>query len=435
MLMRRRKRQTVKLTKTRVEDAKPEAEDYYVWDALLPGFGVRVYPTGTRMYVVKVGLGRRGRSRKMVIGEHGVEWLPDPVSGEGRTLTVELARSIALERRTQAEHGRDPAQERQALRDIPTLREFVEEKYLPWKRVKRSAGTVTHNEGLLVAIYQRLGSRRMDQISVGDIETLHVSLEDTPTKANHCVRLLSHVFNMARLWGALPAGNENPAGSVDKYAEQPVERRLSDAELARAGDAMKVAEEQKRTKRVDRNAKQPVVSLTAIAILRLLVFTGARPSEICHLEDGELDLQRKLIVKRGWKTRGRTRVPTVRVLPLSEEALLVLADQLERRPAKRKPWVFPGHEYGKPFSVSGLDGAWETLRRYAKLPDVRVSDLGRHNFASVGLDAGYSLATIGRILGHTQDRTTARYAHLGKSAASTAVDKISARIAAAMARK
>jgi integrase len=434
--------ESVKITKRRVDEAKPKSKAYYVWDSAVPGFGLRVYPSGTRMYIVRVGLGRRDRRRQMVIGEHGSDWLADPVTGEGRTLTVDLARAIAIERRTQAEHGHDPVQARQALRDLPTLKAFIEQKYLPWKRSKRSADTVAHNEGLLRAIYPRLGSRRMDQIGPEDIEALHVALDETPTKANHCVRLLSHVFNLARKWRALPPEHANPCTHVDKYPEQPVERRLSDQELARAGDAMAIAEDQQLKKWAERDREKPVVSLTALAALRLIIFTGARPSEICRLEDTELDIERKLIVKRGWKTRGRTRLPTVRVLPLSAEALIILAEQLERLAARErktrrkwKPWVFAGRTMGEPLTVSGLDGAWEVIRKYAKLTDVRVSDLGRHNFASVGLDAGYSLATIGRILGHTQDRTTARYAHLGKSAAASAVDEISARIAEAMGTK
>lgn len=447
------KSKPVKLTKTVVEGAKPRATDYFIWDSAMSGFGVRVFPTGTKVYVCKWGLGRRGKGTRSAIGEHGVEWSKDPRSGQARTLTVELARELAAERRGQARRGLDPGEQLEQLRDIPTFRMYAEDTYLPWASKKKKAGTMILDGRHLKLLVRRFGAQRLDLISPKDAEQLHIELGATEVKANRVMALLSTMVNKAREWRILPRTHENPCDVVELYAEQPRERLLSDDELARAGDAIAVAEEEgaktrtqlreekadrvKRRKRSERVTDPPHASPSAIAAIRGIIFTGARPGEVCELKLHELDLERRLIIKRSWKTRGRTRQPMVRAIPLSEEAVLVFADQVLRVEARRaasksidkSEYVFPGRLKGKPFGVSGLDGVWERIRIFAGLPDVRLSDLGRHNFASEAAELGYSLQTIGKILGHTQERTTKRYAHLRTSAAQAAAEAISKRIA------
>lgn len=440
------KSKPVRLTKTVVESAKPRARDYFIWDASLKGFGVRVFPSGTKVYVCKWGLGRRGKGARSAIGEHGVEWSKDPRTGQARTLTVDLARELAAERRGQARRGLDPGEQLEALRDIPTFRMYAEGTYLPWAMKKKKAGTMVIDGRHAKLLIRRFGAQRLDLITPKDAEQLHIELGDTEVKANRVIALLSTMVNKARDWHILPRTHENPCDVVDLYPEQPRERLLSDEEMARAGDAIAVAEEeggksrsQRRREKLDREKARkkgvdikepPHASPAAIAALRGIIFTGARPGEICELKLPELDLERQLIIKRTWKTRGRTRVPIVRAIPLSPEAVLVFADQiLRRKPNEKSEYVFPGRLKGKPFGVSGLDGVWERIRLHAALPDVRLSDLGRHNFASEGAELGYTLDTIGKILGHTQERTTKRYAHLRTSAAQAAAAAISKRIA------
>jgi integrase len=435
------KRDTVHLTKRAVDKLQAASKDYIVWDAGVHGFGVRVYPTGAKVYLGKWGLGKRGKGQRRAIGHHGERWSPDPRTGEQRTLTVDLAREVAIEWRAQARRGLNPAADAIATAAIPTLRDFIDKEYQPFAETKKAAGTMLGYARQLERLKKWRGSSRLDMIEPADVERLHGDMKDTEVEANRTVSLLSTVIEMARAWRRIPRDHENPCAAVETYAEQPVERRLSDDEMGKIGDGIAVAEGEGKKRHLTDGRKEgaPHAGPAQLAAMRTIIFTGARPGEICGLELPELDLQRRLIVKRYWKTRGKTRVVVVRAIPLSDEAIVVLEEQLERRQI-RKEWreskyVFPGRHHGKSVTVSGLDGIWEQIRKTIGLEDVRLSDLGRHNFASEGADLGYSLHTIGRLLGHSQESTTTRYAHLGRGAAASAAQEISTRIAGKLKKK
>jgi xanthine dehydrogenase iron-sulfur cluster and FAD-binding subunit A len=78
-----------------------------------------------------------------------------------------------------------------------------------------------------------------------------------------------------------------------------------------------------------------------------------------------------------------------------------------------------------------LQKAWRRIRAKANLDDVRIHDL-RHSFASVAVGAGMSLPMIGKLLGHTQPATTARYAHLAVDPIRAASNLVGIEIAAVM---
>jgi integrase len=119
------------------------------------------------------------------------------------------------------------------------------------------------------------------------------------------------------------------------------------------------------------------------------------------------------------KPTAHTKQRKVHKLPLNPAAI----ELIERLRKKRKGrWVFPGNEPGTHLTV--LSRVWEHVRRETGLgEDARLYDL-RHTFASVGAGGGLSLPIIGRLLGHTQPRTTQRYAHLADDPLREAADKI-----------
>ena len=85
------------------------------------------------------------------------------------------------------------------------------------------------------------------------------------------------------------------------------------------------------------------------------------------------------------------------------------------------PWVIPGHKPGT--HMNDIDGAWQTVRARARLDDVQIHDL-RHSFASRALALGEGLPMIGKLLGHTQVQTTARYAHLARDTVKASATRI-----------
>ena len=150
-----------------------------------------------------------------------------------------------------------------------------------------------------------------------------------------------------------------------------------------------------------------------------MLFTGARLSEILTLRWEHVDIQ-----------RGDARLPDsksgAKTVQLPPPALAVLAG-LTR--VEGNPHVIVGQKDGA--GLVNLEKPWRAIRAAAGLPDVRLHDL-RHAFASVGAAGGDSLLVIGKLLGHTQAATTARYAHLSADPVKAAAAAISGQIAAAL---
>ena len=93
--------------------------------------------------------------------------------------------------------------------------------------------------------------------------------------------------------------------------------------------------------------------------------------------------------------------------------------------------MFPGNDRDRRYSGGGLDHVWQTVRARAGLKDVRLHDL-RHSFASRALALGETLPVIGKLLGHSDIETTARYAHLAQDSIHETAERIAESIAANM---
>jgi len=218
--------------------------------------------------------------------------------------------------------------------------------------------------------------------------------------------VLSKLFNWAEQHGHRPDGS-NPCRHVEKYREQHRERFLSATELARLGGALRSCE-----------SDGAVTPWTASAV-RLLVFTGARLSEILTARWSWVDLDAGTLTLPDSKT-GR------KIIYLSAPALEVLAD-LPR--VEDNPYVVCGRKVGA--HLVNLQKPWRAIRSRADLDNVRIHDL-RHSFASVAAAGGLSLPLIGAMLGHSQPATTARYAHLAADPVRAASASVAGQIAAAM---
>ena len=146
------------------------------------------------------------------------------------------------------------------------------------------------------------------------------------------------------------------------------------------------------------------------------MLTGCRLSEIQKLRWEHVDLE-----------MGELRLPDTKsgakVVHLGDPAVAVLRG-IERRESNL--WVITGRKEGS--HLTDLQHPWRRIRTRAGLDDVRIHDL-RHSFASGGLLVGEGLPMIGKLLGHTQVQTTARYAHLANDPVKSAANRIASRIA------
>lgn len=253
-------------------------------------------------------------------------------------------------------------------------------------------------------IVPNLGHYPFATVGRAQVMKLHHRLRGTPGQANVVISTLSQMFRSGQRWGLVEEG-VNPCRFVPKYRIRKRERYLTNPEIRRLARAL------------DEAALRGGATAASVAAIRLLMLTGCRRNEILTLRWDDVDLQAGVIRLRDTKTGARE-------APLSPSAAGVL-DALPRKPGDE--WVIPGRVPGT--HMRKLDNAWRTIRARAGLHDVRLHDL-RHSFASRALALGESLPMIGRLLGHRQIKTTARYAHLDRASVHDAADRVAQSIAA-----
>lgn len=373
-----------KLTKRIVDAAEIRASEYFIWDDDIPGLGLRVLPSGRKGYVVQYRAGRR--SRRMSLGPSTV-------------VTCEQARTRAIGIIAAARNGEDPAAERDAGRKAITVKELAErfDREHISLRVKPSTAK-EYRRNLERFILPALGRLTVTGITRADVAKFHHDLRHIPYQANRCLEVISKMFSLAEMWGLRPDGT-NPRKHIKKYPEAKRERFLSAAELRRVGEVLREIE------------VEGVELPSAILAVRLLILTGCRLNEIMTLKWEYVDFTDKVLRLPDSKTGAK-------VVHLGQPAveLLKAAERIEDN-----PWVITGTLEGK--RLSDLQPFWQRVRARAGLKDARIHDL-RHTFASTAVAAGQGLPMIGKLLGHTQVQTTARYAHLAADPVKSAADSV-----------
>lgn len=321
--------------------------------------------------------------------------------GDVQDIPLDKARKRADELRGQIALGGDPGADKAILKQVPTFASFAMERYLPFaKGYKRSWKT---DESLLRNhLLPRFGKQYLDTITKNDIITMHHGRRAdgaAPGSANRLLILTRYLFNLALKW-EVPGVTRNPTKGVPCFEENnQLERCITKAEAQHLYAKLLDSE-----------------NTMLRFIVPALILTGARKRELLDARWENFDLHKRL-----WRIP-ISKSGKARYVPLSDGALQVLA-QVPK--LDQCPFAFANPATGKPY-VS-IYCSWNTARTRAGLPDVRMHDL-RHSFASFLINAGRSLYEVQKILGHTQVRTTQRYAHLAQEtlldAANAAVDSL-----------
>ena len=366
-------------------------KDTVFWDRELTGFGVRVYPTGSKVYIAQAR-GPEGPKR-VAVGRHGV-------------IGAEQARQRAALIIARIKAGEEAVPEPMKPTGGPTVVEVAARYLTEYVEVRCKPSTAAATRSVLDKhIVPALGKLPLAAVERAQVAELHQRLYETPAVANMAVRILSAMYKLACEWGIVPEGLSNPCRSIMKYPEHKRERFLTDEEFIRLGEALDEVE-------AGGGASAP-----AVAAIRLLTLTGCRRNEILSLRWEDVALDENELKLPDTKTGARA-------VPLPPPAVELLAG-LPREPGN--PWVIPGRKPGT--RLQNLDDAWRAVRARAGLEGVRIHDL-RHSYASRALALGESLPMIGRLLGHRQIETTARYAHLARDSAQEAAERVAASIAA-----
>jgi integrase len=409
----------LKLTR-RTLTALPKVDKTTVfYDTDLKGFGLKAFPSGALSWIVEYrpGAGGRGISKRRM------------VLGSAKTIPPEEARGRASGILAEVRLGGDPAANRTEARAAESVRDLLTSFMDNHVRTKRKARTAKLFDGYINNhILPNLGTKKAPTLSRADVERLHNAIGKTnPVTANRVLALIGAAYAYGLRSALLPKQTVNPTKGIEKFPEETRERFLSDVELARLGDSIRLAEttgiswetksdESKHVPKKPEN-RVSIIGPHAAAAIRLLIFTGARLREILDLQWGHVDLQRGLLFLPDSKTGKKTIV-------LGAAAIIIL-DTLPRV----GKFVIAGNDNDKP--RSDLQRPWAVVSKQAGLAGLRLHDL-RHSFASVGVGSGLGLPILGKLLGHTNAKTTERYAHLAADPLRRASDAISGAIAKAM---
>lgn len=345
-----------------------------LYDSNCRGLVLEVRATGGKTYYLRYQ-DKRGRTRQLRLAQE-------------EDVSLQQVRKLAEAKRKDIVLGCDPAEEQEQTKAVPTFARFITEHYLPYvKTYKRS--WQTDDSLLRNHLLPRFGARYLDEITRTDIQKLHqdrVASGAAPGSANRLLIMLRYIFNLAMRW-EIAGVKLNPCKGVPLMEENNKrERYLSVSEAQRLYASLCQSEN------------------TLLAyIVPMLILTGARKREVLDARWEDFDLVRclwRIPISKSGKARH---------VPLSDGAVQILGTVPHKEDC---PWAFANPHTGKPF-VS-IFCAWNAARKRAGLADVRIHDL-RHSFASLLVNAGRTLYEVQHILGHTQVKTTQRYAHLSQS--------------------
>lgn len=277
---------------------------------------------------------------------------------------------------------------------------FVASIYLPHARQRKRSWEVDER-----IVRQHLsatfGKYKLANISHRDVEIWLRGLSAkglAPATCNRILAVLKSILTLARLHGLIPQDSSPCMGVVSFKVGNIRERYLTKAETRRLVQALE---------------SSPRPEATAIL---LLLLTGARKNEILKARWENIHLEQRLL------TVPLSKSGKPRHIALSKEAIAVIRS-IPRKPGC--PWLFPsklgGHTSDKP--LADIYVFWNELRRRLGIRDMRIHDL-RHSYASFLVNAGHSLYEVQKLLGHSDPRTTMRYAHLAQDSLAAAAQTV-----------
>ena len=376
---------TIRLTGHHARGKAP-ANDMVLWDSEVPGFGLRLLPSGGKSWIVRF---RDRQTRRYVTIGHPPE------------MTVMAARRIARQQVADVRLKGLPLPPTRPAYEGATFLQVADELLASVARRWKPVTTAGARNDLRARLLPFFGEMQIASIAGADVMRWRDSFGSRGGLFNSTLPIMSALMQEAEAFGYRSCGS-NPCRGVARYKRKARERFLSIAEYRRLAAVLEAAK-----------SEMPV----AVPFVWMLIFTGARCSEIAGM-------------RWEWVKEERVFLPDsktgTKVLYLNAPARGVL-DQLDTRKGTGLVFMSP-RSSERSFD---LWTSWVALRTRAGLDDVRIHDL-RHSFASVAIRDGISLTMISRLLGHALPETTERYAHLADDAVNEAADRVCSSIAAGL---
>ncbi|MFG1289253.1 tyrosine-type recombinase/integrase [Xanthobacter versatilis] len=365
----------IKLTKTAVDAATPKERDYELRDTTIPGFLVKVTPTGRKIFMVAY-VAHNGQRRKPAIGRYG-------------EITVEQARSIAQDWLAEVRRGVDPSAERAGARRAPTVKELFDQFMTDYSESRNKPSTVESNRGYGKRhIIPILGHLKVPDVTRADIAHLMKKMGHSPTNANRVLAAVRKMFNMAEVWGMRTDGS-NPCRHVPKYPERGKTRLITDGEMRKLFEYLDRAEVE--------GLEHPFILLA----IRLQFEFAVRMSEILELEWAWIDFDNRRVVWPDSKTGHMSK-------PMSAEALRLFetAPMLEE-----SPFVCPSvFDPNLPMSKHTYYQGWSRILQRAGLPHIGTHGI-RHRSATDIANSGVPVKVGMALTAHKTVTMFMRYVH------------------------
>jgi integrase len=381
----------LKLTKIVVDTAQPDTEPYELRDAAVPGFLLKVTPTGRKVFMLAY-VANNGQRRKPAIGRFG-------------EITVEQARVIAQDWLADVRKGKDPSAEKSAARRAPTVKELFERFIADYSEPRNRPSTVEANRGYgKLYIIPHLGQTKVSDVTRADISSLMKKMAKTPTNANRVLSAVRKMFNMAEVWGMRSDGS-NPCRHIPKFPERGKTRLITDAELKRLYAYLNKAEAD--------GLEHPFILLA----VRLQFEFAARMSEILKLEWAWVDFDNRRVEWPDSKTGGMSK-------PMSGEAvrLLEAAPRLES-----SPYVCPAiFDPNRPMPKHTYYKGWRRILERAGLPHIGTHGI-RHRSATDIANSGIPVKVGMALTAHKTVTMFMRYVHTEDDPVRAAADAVAFR--------
>lgn len=377
-----------KLTKTLIDNAASTGKDTWIWDTEVPGFGLRIQPSGRKTFFIRYR-NRLGTQRKYKIGR-------------ACDMTVDQARLMARKHFVAIADGADPAVARDAYRDAPTIQDLRDRYMREWAGPHKKARSAKEDEGTWRRyILPRWGKRKVAEIEKSDVLTLQGEMVHIPAAANHVVALLGKAFNLAEEWKWRPQ-KSNPCYRIKKYRTRQKDLILEPEQIG-AVDRV-----------IDDMVEESDITVAMASLARLWMITGCRNAEIRTAERKWIDASRQLLLLPDSKVGQRP-------IPLPDIAMEII-EELDRAYGTGRKWLIPGRKAG--CCLSSPWKAWKRIAARAGVPPEATPHTLRHTVGSVGHDAGLSQKQIQGQLGHRQMSTTERYIHGKRSEHAKIAEKV-----------
>ncbi|MFT4967724.1 MAG: integrase [Candidatus Deianiraeaceae bacterium] len=346
------------------------------WDGKTTGFGVRITKSGKVSFVLRYII--NGRERKYTIGEYP-------------THSALSARETAIKLKGEVAKGFDPLEKRITDYNAYTVNELIEEYLQKMKGKLRENTTSMYKTMHSKHISGKIGKQKVNIVKRREIEVLHNTLLNTPYIANRILAMLSVVFGYAISHGMI---THNPCFEIARYTEEKRERYLTKQEIEDILTAL--------------NTSPYIMEVNAI---KLLLLTGSRKSEVLQAKWEQFNFDEGIWLKPSNSTKQKR--PSL--IPLNTFAIAILLE-MKKSINKSNTHIISTNEYlfyntktKKP--LQDIKRFWATICKTAEIENLHMHDL-RHTFASILANNGIDLHQTGKLLGHSNSRTTERYSHL-----------------------